>query len=228
VHDRWLRVGAAAVLITMAAGVVSLALAMHLYPGGNSFDRQCLHHSFWFNFLCDLTGGQAVNGASNVPGSQLARAGIVALSVALGAFWLVLPALFPGARAAAALVRTAGAASALGLMAVPLVSGPAHAVAVFAASVPGLVAAVTGFIAIVRGVRDVVLLGVASGAIAAGVVDSVLYARRVLDHFQSCPPALPALQRVAFLLMLAWMGTAAWRVLQAKRPRSSRGPCRST
>jgi hypothetical protein len=223
-RDRWLRIGAAVVLIMMAAGVASLALAMHLYPGGNAIDRQALHHSFWLNFLCDLTGDRAQNGASNVPGSHLARAGIVALSAAVGAFWLVLPALFPAPRAAAALIRIAGVGAALGLMAVPLATGSVHAVAVYVSSIPGLIAAVVAFIAMamamamVRTARDGLLLGAACGAIAAGFVDSVLYARRVLDHFQSCPPALPALQRVASLFMLAWMAMAAWRVLRRARP----------
>jgi hypothetical protein len=224
-RDRRLSWGAAVVLVTMGVGVALLARAMQLYPGGNFFDRHAAHHSFWLNFLCDLTGAQSAGGASN-PGSPSARAAIASLAIALGAFWLILPSLLPassrGARAASAVIRVAGALSAVGLLAVPIADGAAHAVAVYAAAGPGLVASVTAFVALVRGSRDVALLLPASSAIVAGAIDSVLYARRVLDHFVSCPPALPALQRVAGLLMLAWMAATAWRVL--RRPRDEAGP----
>jgi hypothetical protein len=221
-RDRRLSWGAAVVLVAMAVGIALLARAMRLYPGGNFFDRNCAHHSVWLNCLCDLTGARSAGGAPN-PGSPSARAAIVSLAISLGAFWLILPSLLPalsrGARSVGAVIRVAGALSALGLLAVPLADGAAHAVAVYAAAGPGLVASVTAFVALVRGSRDVALLLPASSAIAAGAIDSVLYARRVLDHFLSCPPALPALQRIAGLFMLAWMAATAWRVL-----RRSSGP----
>jgi hypothetical protein len=220
-RDRSLRVGAAVVLVSMACGVALLARAMELYPGGSFIDRHACQHSFWLNFLCDLTGERALGGATN-PGSGSARGAIVFLAVSLGAFWLILPSLLPahlpGAPATTAVIRIAGSLSAVGLLAVPIANGSAHAVAVYAASGPGLVASVTAFVALVRGSRDGALLVAASGAIVAGAIDGVLYARRVLDHFGSCPPALPALQRVAALFMLAWMATTAWRVL--RRPRA--------
>jgi hypothetical protein len=217
-RDRRLSWGAAIVLVATAVGVALLSRAMRLYPGGNVFDPHAAHHSFCLNFLCDLTGAQSASGAPNA-GSPSARAAIVSLAIALGAFWLILPSRLAarsrGARVTGAVIRVAGALSALGLLAVPLADGAAHAIAVYAAAGPGLVASVTAFVALVRCSRDVVLLLPASSAIAAGAIDSVLYARRVLDHFVSCPPALPALQRVAGLLMLAWMAATAWRVLRA-------------
>lgn len=212
-----LRLGAAIVLAMMVVGLTLLALAMHRYPGGTEIDPHCVGHSFWLNFLCDLTGDRALNGASNAAGRGVARAAMAAFSIGLGAFWLILPAEFPEHRALAAIVRVAGAVSVLGFLAVPVAEGPLHAVAVFAASVPGVLAAIVGLVATVRYVRDKLLLFAAFGAIAAATVDSILYARRVMDDFRSCPPALPVFQRLTMLFVLVWAGTTALRVLRPSR-----------
>jgi hypothetical protein len=216
--SRPLRVGAVVVLAMGVVGSTLLALAMSRYPGGTELDRSCAGHSFWFNFLCDITGERALNGVVN-PGSGFARAGMAAFSVGLGAFWLILPAEFPGHRALAVTVRLAGAISVLGFLSVPFADGPWHAVAVFAAAVPGVLAAIVGLFATVRYVRDKLVLGAAFASIAAATIDSALYARRVSDGFHSCPPALPVFQRLTTLFVLLWAGATAWRVLRASRDR---------
>ena len=222
--SRALRLGAAVVFATMAVGVILLGLAMIRYPGGTEIDPRTGGHSFWLNLLCDLTGERALNGASNLAGRGFARAGMAAFSVGMGAFWLILPAEFPEHRATAATVRVAGAVSALGFLAVPIAPGAWHPVAVFSAAVPGVLAAGLGVVATIRYVRDKLLVVTASGAIITATIDSVLYARRVMDHFRSCPPALPIFQRLITLFVLAWSAATALRVL---RPRArDRGPGR--
>jgi hypothetical protein len=222
--DRRLRVGAVVVLVAMVVGAAALGAAMYLYPGGSFVEPHALRHSFWLNFLCDLTGDLALGGAPN-PAAPIARAAMGAFAVSLVAFWLILPAHLTVARSLALCIRVAGAMSAVALAVVPLATGSLHAVVVFAVAVPGLVACVTGFGALVRPPRDRLSLAAASGAIAAGAIDAVLYARRVADDYQSCPPALPALQRVAFLFMLLWMAATAWRVLTfARRREVGQGP----
>lgn len=215
---RALEVCAALVLIFMAAGLVLMGIAIHLYPGGSFVDRHCAGHSFWLNFLCDLTNDVALNGAPNVTGSRFARAAMTTFAVSVGAFWLVSPALFPEQRRTGRLVRITGVTAALGLGLIPLATGPAHAIAIYAVAGPGFVAGIAAFVATLRHGRDRLLVGAASAAMASGLVDAVLYARRVADHYQSCPPALPAFQRLGGLLMLLWMATAAWRVLGRNEP----------
>jgi hypothetical protein len=207
------RLGAAVVLATMVTGLTLLALAMHRYPGGTELDSHSVGHSFWFNFLCDLTGDRALSGASN-GGSAFARAAMVAFSIGMGAFWLILPAEFPGHRAIGAIVRLSGAISVLGFLAVPVAPGALHAVAVFAAAVPGVLAAAAGAAATFRYVRDKLLLGAAFGSIAAATVDSILYAQRVSNDYRSCPPALPVFQRLTLLFVLAWAAITALRALR--------------
>lgn len=210
------RLGAVIVLAAMVVGVTSLVLAMQRYPGGTELDRHTVGHSFWFNFLCDLTAERAFNGAAN-PGRDFGRAAMAAFSIGLGAFWLILPAEFPGHRALAAIVRVGGAISVLGFLAVPIVArAPWHALAVFAAAVPGVLAATVGVAATVRYVRDKLLLSAAVGSIVAATLSSILYAQRVMDGFHSCPPALPGVQRLTLLFVLAWAAITALRALRAR------------
>ena len=89
-----------------------------------------------------------------------------------------------------------------------------HALAVFAAAIPGVLAATAGVVATVRYVRDKPLMLCAVGAIATATLDSLLYAHRVMNGFRSCPPALPVFQRLTLLFVLAWGATTALRVWQ--------------
>jgi hypothetical protein len=218
---RSLRLGAAIVLVTMAMGATLLALAMHRYPGGTELDPTCAGHQFWFNFLCDLMGERALNGASNAAGRELARAGMAVFAVGLGAFWMILPAEFAGHRVTAAVVRAMGVVSAAGILGVPFAEGPLHAVAVFAAAIPGVLAATVGLVATVRYASNRLLLVAPLGAIATATYDSILYAQRVADNYRSCPPALPVVQRLTLLFVLAWGAVTAVRAL---RPPNARNP----
>jgi hypothetical protein len=214
---RPLRVGAVVVLATAVVGSALIALAMSRYPGGTELDPHCVGHSFWFNLLCDLTNDRALNGVSNAAGRGFARAGMAVFSLGFGAFWLILPAEFPGHRALAATVRFAGALSVLGFLSVPFAGGAWHAPAVFLAAVPGVLAGLVGVGATIRYVRDKVVLGAAFGAIASATLDSILYAQRVRDGFHSCPPALPVFQRLTALFVILWAVATAWRVLRPSR-----------
>ncbi|HEX4403792.1 MAG TPA: hypothetical protein VH560_03120 [Polyangia bacterium] len=207
------RLGGTIVLAMIVVGCALLALAMHRYPGGTEIDRHCVGHSFWLNFLCDLTGEQALNGAPN-GGHVFARAAMMAFAFGMGAFWLILPAEFSGHRVVAAVVRVGGALSVLGFLSVPIAPGPWHAVAVFMAAIPGVIAAGVSLYATVRFVDDRLLMGGAIASLAATVVDSVLYAARVMDDYRSCPPSLPVFQRLTLIFVLVWAGTTALRAIR--------------
>ena len=219
---RLTRAGAVALLIAMALGAALIGRAMSLYPGGSVVDRFAAGHSFWFNFLCDLTAPAAVNGTPNLAGAALARHGMLALSIALGLFWLILPTTLPARRTADVALRVAGVIAAVGFGTVPFATGPLHAIAIFASVVPGLVATVLGLAGLLAKPRRAALVVLVMGAIVAGVADAVLYAEKVTGRLSGSSPLVPLAQRAAVLLLLAWMGTVAWAVLRA--PARRRAP----
>src|SRR5882672_11198007 len=117
---------------------------MQRYPGGTELDPHTIGHSFWFNLLCDIANERALNGAPN-PGHAFGRLAMAVFAIGLGAFFMILPAEFPGHRALAAIVRIGGAVSMLGFLASPVSTSPlGHAIAVFAAAIPGVLAAAVG------------------------------------------------------------------------------------
>src|SRR5688500_12205584 len=174
-------VAGVAILAFLGLGAVLLVTAMTRYPGGTVLDPQSVGHSFWVNFLCDLTSGTAVNGRSN-QAALLARSGLVSLGLALCGFWLLLPVAFSsrGGRATAAAIRILGLLSILGLMLAPVARGKAHVAAVFASCVPALVAGVLGMIGTVRHAGAPLLSGLATASVMAAAAGSLMYARSYL------------------------------------------------
>jgi hypothetical protein len=188
---------------------------MHLYPGGSAIDSAAVGHSFWLNFLCDLTDTVARNGQPNRGGAALALAALMTFVGAIAAFWLILPALLPGRRPVlAGCIRIAGTVSAVGLAAVPFSSGPLHATALIAAAIPGFAAAVLALAGIARYARAPAVLALAILTFAAAAADLVLYLQSVGTHPRVIPAALPVVQRLGFLLLLAWMAVVSIRVLR--------------
>lgn len=208
--------GAAIVLGAIALGVALLLMAMARYPGGTSLNRAAPGHSFWFNFLCDLTNDIAVNGRSNQTGAWLARVALGAFCVALTCFWIILPrGIQVPSRRLSIGITGSGVLSVAGLLIVPVATGIGHVVAVFASFVPALAATILGLIGTIRYSRSRALVMIACASMAVAVLDAILYARSYLVHPRVVSPALPLFQRVALLLMLAWMTVVAMRVLRA-------------
>jgi hypothetical protein len=201
------------ILGAIAAGLVLQGTAMHLYPGGNAIDHAARGHSFWFNFLCDLTSSTAGDGRPNHLGAGLAKAAMLAFAVALACFWGLLPGRLGARRSRATAIRALGAFSVAGLVIAPLTTGWVHAAAILGASAPALGAGLLALVALVRSSRRFAA-GMAGAAVVAAALDAVLYARSYLTHPRVVPPALPVFQRIAFLLMLIWMAATAWEVLR--------------
>ena len=212
-HSRSAEVLSLVILIAIAVGAGLLGSAMWFYPGGTALDPRASGHSFWFNFMCDLTNRTAVNGQPNHPGASLARAGLMCLCLALALFWLILPRSF-GPRCSRRLARaitTPGVVSVAGLLLVPVAQGWLHVTAVFASSVPALVAGILALVATVRYARRPVLVFLASATVVTAAIDSVLYGLSYQVQPRVVTPALPLFQRLALVLMLAWMALVAAR-----------------
>lgn len=199
--------------IGLGAGVIGfvalLAAAMAFYPGGTWLDRGEPGHHFWRNFFCDLTQPVALNGAPNPIGSALGQAAMLALAAAFVPFWILIPPLFPEEKVLGAVTRTLGLISAAGLVAVPLTPslklGASHMIAVFVASIPGILAAVLAAIGL-RRVRQI--RHIATGTLVLAALDAALYLGTVISG-GPIPAALPALQKLAALGLVTWMASVA-------------------
>jgi hypothetical protein len=220
--------GSVAMVVAIAASLLLLAMATRLYPGGSAINPHAKGHSLWLNFLCDLTNETAVNGVANGPAAHLARAAMISLAIAVACFWSVLPASFADRRPFPVAIRAFGLLSVAVLLTVPQATGRLHMVAVLLSSVSALCAGALGLTATVRWSRSPTLVVLACAAVAAALVDSILYARSYLIHPRVVTAPLPFFQRVALILTLAWMAGVALRVLANAPWRETASGTRST
>ena len=216
----------AVAIFASVAGFAGLELAaMSLYPGGTWWDVTTRGHRFWENFLCDLEWRVALNGMPNPLGSRFATAGMLVLLAGLAAFWLGVPRVFEDRppRGASA-VQWLGLTSAVGTLAVVLMPsdrfGALHGVMVLISGVPGLLAtALAVHVLAVGEPPPKVAAWTGAGMLAFALADFALYAWHFLDH---TPGSIlgPALQKVALVLLLAWMVLVALRAggLWPQRP----------
>lgn len=203
---------------SIAIFVLGMAIAMTAYPGGTWCDRAAPGHDFLRNFFCDLLHDVALDGRPNAVGAGASRTAMLALLAGLlGAFWIA-PRTFGTRPWSSRLVRAAGVLCALGGVGVAFTPSNhfprLHTISVFAATFPGLLAMILASAAQLRAedaratARLGGLLGVA--AVVVGAFDAWLYARQ-LDGSHQCELLLPALERVAAALLLAWMAVVAVR-----------------
>jgi hypothetical protein len=209
----WLRGAAVLLLALLAAGALATAFAASRYPGGTWMDRTTIGHSFWGNFLCDVARTPALDGQPN-PGAPWGRAAEWSLVLGLAVFFGVAPALVesPGRRRT---IRILGAVAALGLMLVPITERVAHAVALIAGAGPGF----AGAVLLISGLRPrpvLALLGLL--ALALSALELVLYLVFREGFFGApLPPAVPAVQRLAVLAAVAWMGGSGLAIVGGRR-----------
>ncbi len=208
------RAGALALVVTLVVGAAILGTAMNQYAGGSAVEPHAAHHSWWFNYLCDLASELAVNGASNARGAASARVGMLVMSVAVALFWLLLPVSIGMRGVGARVIQIGGCLSALGVAVVPVTTGALHAPALFLSLGPGLVAGIVGFTALVRANRRSTMLAVATGAVISGVTGALVYAAKLTGHLPPTSPLIPVFQRAATMFLIAWMVAVAWAVLR--------------
>jgi len=214
-------------LVACVVAFVALILpAMALYPGGTWWDPHAVGHRFWTNFLCDLEWHTALNGTPNLAGARLAAGAMLSLVLAFVPFWPLAARLFASHARLAATVRVLGWTSVLGMIAVALMPserfGALHGVAVVVAGLPGLSAAVlaaTGQLLARRTLPG----SLGAAMVLFAITDFVLYVHTML-HGGPGPLVLPVAQKLALLLLLAWMlVVAAARPARAGKPQRDAG-----
>lgn len=207
-----------AIGLTLLAAIALFALLVQLaivrYPGGTWFDPTAPGHDLFRNFLCDLTQPIALNGRPN-SGAGFAKAAMIVLDAGLLCHWLAIPELCPPTSLARPL-RIAAIVSFLGIVAVPLTPslrlGVIHALAVLAGTLPGIAAGILATYMLARSShRWLFRLGATVLVVAA--IDAGLYFFHTVAG--GAPPLLlPVLQRIALLILLAWMTTVAVTLLR--------------
>ena len=203
------RVVAVVLLGLLAAGAMASAVAAARYPGGTWMDRTTVGHSFWGNFLCDISRDPALDGLPH-PAAPWGRAAEWSLVLALGLFFWIVPALVEPRRRGWT-IRILGAVATLGLVLVPVTSGPAHALALVAGAGPGFAATVL----VLRGLwHRPALAGLGVLSLGLSGIELGLFLG-FSERFGALalPPAVPAVQRLALLASVAWMAACAVAVV---------------
>ena len=189
------------------ASAVLFTLAAAAYPGGNHFDHGAAGHDFWRNALCDVARSTAIGGAPNPIGAGFARVAMSTMAIAIGLLLWSLPRHFPRRVVVRQVVRffaaiTVPAALAVVFLPTDRFSDIHGMVTVIA----GLLGTVGATLAVLAGVRDTrrpsIFLGVLTLAAAFGSLGAY-----VVELIGGGPPrlAVPALEHVAAVLLVAWM-----------------------
>jgi hypothetical protein len=206
------------------AGVLGVALSIAMYPGGTWFDAHTRGFALWDNFMCDMLPAIAVNGEPN-PAHTLAALSMATLALSLAPFFIVL-SKFAASRAMAMIIAILGCIGALNCALVALAPGDAypglHATLIFIAGPPCFVALVLGAsqLRFAKGsMRERIAVGLACALAVVSLSDFAVYAHHMAAH---TPPfhLLPALQKIAMLLLLVWMVVVA----TIERPRATHLP----
>lgn len=195
-------------------------IAAAAYPGGSHFDHHAAGHDFFRNSLCDVARSTAVGGAANDVGAAFARLSMTIMALGIGALFWSLPERFPSRTRLGALVRV------LGLVATPAAIvvvflptdrfSSVHGIAIVVAGVPGLCAGVLAVAGLVRERANTLLVVLGASTLVVAIGAFVLYVHELVA---GGPPrvAVPTLEHVAALLLLAWMLAVAVRPSRNER-----------
>ncbi len=218
----WRVRGALLVALSILAFCGLFAAAVLAYPGGNWLDRAAHGHRFFANYICDLTQPVSLSGVKNPVGSRLAQLAMLCFAAALAGFFWLVPWHFEPNTRAAAWVRRLGECAVASYLAVPFTPselfGEVHAWLSLLSGALGLSAALCAVWALLRPSRDRVtraLGAVGALALAAGILHAALFVC-YLHAPEPAPLIVPAVQKVAALLLIGWMLGVAWSTLSRR------------
>jgi hypothetical protein len=207
---------AAAIFVIASVGLAAamFGASMWLYPGGTWCDRAAPGHSFFGNFLCDLTWKTSLAGRPNPIGSVVGSLAMLVLAAGLFAFFFVVARQLGRRPRLQTSVRVLGAVAIVGSIGVTLMPsetfGDRHGQLVMLAGAAGLIACLLATIGLLRPAPPLALAGAVT--IVATVIDLSLYAWHYF-HRVDCGRWTPAVQKVALALLLSWMVLVARRAL---------------
>jgi hypothetical protein len=181
--------------------IIMYVVAAALYPGGSDEDKNAKGFSILHNYWCELLSDRAANGKYN-PGGRVAIWAMGILCIALAVFWWITPRLFNPNRWYTICIGYAGI---LAMLITPFLSTKYHDLVINLASIPGITAMITTFVALYKnrwyklfafGIFSLMLIGLNNYVYYTGYW---LY-------------TLPVLQKVTFLLVMTWMSIITWLI----------------
>ncbi len=199
------RAGPAVVLVSLGVSgfVLFFARAAYLYPGGTFCHAGSKGFDPLANYFCDLTHPLALGGGDNSLSVRAMRAAMFGLGVAVVGFFQLDPR-----RLTKILGTIAGIAVPFVALFPSSVDAHEHAIVVFLAAVPGLVAAALAAHHARTGGTAIRML--AALAVSLALLTTALYVK-ILVWPDACDLALPLTQKVAAVFLLAWMVATARR-----------------
>jgi hypothetical protein len=221
--DAWARPCALLIVLSLGCFWALFAAAAAVYPGGNWLDRAAIGHHFFGNYFCDLTQPVSLSGVSNPLGSRLAQLAMLSFAAAMAGFFWLVPRFFGPNTRGVAWVRGLGECAVLSYLTVPFTPselfGEVHASLSLFAGALGLTAALCAVWALLRAPGTGRVLGsLGALSLAAGGLHAALFVH-YLHGSEPAPLIVPAVQKLAALLLSTWMLGAAWLTLS--RPRGS-------
>ncbi len=184
---------------------------MALYPGGNWLDRTAVGHRFFANFFCDLTQPISLSGVPNPLGARCAQFGMLFFALALAGFFWLVPAYFTRDSPAKRWVHRLGKWAFVSFVAVPLTPserfGNVHAALSLVSGGFGIASAVLVVHALLCAERRA-LAALGAASLTVGTADIVLFAYH-LGGVAPPPLIVPAAQKIAALLVGAWIAAVA-------------------
>jgi hypothetical protein len=182
---------------------------MAVYPGGTWWNKTTRGHRFWENFLCDLLHRHSLSGAPNFTAARLAEIGMLAMVISIVCAFSLAPELVVTHPRLGRFFGWFGVISTPLLAAAPLLPSDryptAHSVAVVFGTLPTLIA-FTGLVAtiLIEPLAQVSLRALTALLLLLLVVCATLYTWNVYFGGPSLK-ALPAVERLATLVLLAWL-----------------------
>jgi hypothetical protein len=193
--------------VLIGLGLALLVVAFALYPGGTWWDRTQNGASLLDTFLCDLAMNPALDGRPNRLGALAGQVGLGLFALALAFTWELVRRVPAGFSP-----RLARAAGVLGLFGLPLLiwalvtpGERLHATAVSVAACTEVTALVLTLFAALHAReagRAVLVLG---GLVFACVVVSMALYWPTLVHHELAVRGLPAVQKLALVLLAAFL-----------------------
>ena len=217
----WMRRCALSTLLGLLGFVACIAISMRLYPGGNWLDRSAPGHRFFSNFWCDLAQPVSLSGVDNRIGALYGELGMLCFAAALAGFFWLLPRQFGPRTRAAPWVRGLGECAVLIFVAVTLMPsqrfGQLHARLALAAGGLGIAAAACAVASLSSSHPRARRLSVLGGLVLVlGAFDALVFLYHLNDA--SPPPlVIPAVQKIAGLLLGAWVFAVAWLEIAPER-----------